>query len=312
MMNSHRAVLSLVLGTMLSLSQLHAFAQQNEVPVNEPKEDTTQTENLKTNLGADEIKDLVRRVAENDISNNQKAKNYTFIQRTVQRKLDGDGSVKSTETKTFEIMQLYGEQVARLIEKDDKPLSDKDAAKEEEKIQKVIKKRSGESEQDRNKRLEKQAKDREEARKFVKEICDAYDMKVSGTDNVDGHEVLIIDGNPRPDFQPKMKDAKYLKDFKLRAWIDPQMEQWVKLDAEAIDNISWGAFLVKINKGMHLQIQQTHVNDDIWLPQRLQLKLGGRALFKSLNYDIDVTFRDYRKFRTDVKISEPTEISERQ
>src|SRR5271166_3760924 len=54
--------------------------------------------------------------------------------------------------------KLSQEQMQRLIQKDDKPLSEKDAAKEEEKIQKVIDKRKNESEGDRRKRQEKEAK----------------------------------------------------------------------------------------------------------------------------------------------------------
>ncbi len=135
-------------------------------------------------------------------------------------------------------------------------------------------------------------------------------MRVAGRENVEGRELLMIDGDPRPGYQPKLKDAKYLTKFRIRAWIDQATEQWVKLDAEAIDNISWGAFLVKINKGMHLEIMQTRVNDEVWLPQRVEVKLGGRALFKSLNMEIDASYRDYKKFRTDVKISEPTPIPE--
>ena len=57
-------------------------------------------------------------------------------------------------------MELYGEQVQRVIEKDDKALDTKDAAKEEEKIQKIIDKRKNESESDRKKREEKEEKDR--------------------------------------------------------------------------------------------------------------------------------------------------------
>jgi len=56
-----------------------------------------------------------------------------------------------------------GEQVQRLTEKDDKPLSKKDADKEEEKIQKIIEKRKNESDSDRKKRLEREEKDREQA-----------------------------------------------------------------------------------------------------------------------------------------------------
>ena len=41
------------------------------------------------------------------------------------RRLDGKGQVKSTETKTSDVMEIYGEQVQKLVAKDDKPLSDK-------------------------------------------------------------------------------------------------------------------------------------------------------------------------------------------
>ncbi len=84
-------------------------------------------------LSEDQIRDLIRQTAANDMENDKRQRDYTYIQREEQHKLDGKGEVKSTETKTSEIMELYGEPVERLIAKDDKPLSDKDAKKEEEK-----------------------------------------------------------------------------------------------------------------------------------------------------------------------------------
>lgn len=92
-------------------------------------------------LSQDQIRDLIRRAAERDIANDRQAANYTYIERAEQHKLDGSGRVNSTESKTYEVMALYGEQVRRLIAKDDTPLSAKDAAKEEEKIQKLIEER---------------------------------------------------------------------------------------------------------------------------------------------------------------------------
>ena len=105
-----------------------------------------------TSLSEDQIRELIRHTAANDMENDKRQRDYTYIQREEQHKLDGNGQRKSTETKTTEIMELYGEPVERLLSKDDKPLSDKDARKEEEKIQKVIEKRKNESEKDRKKR----------------------------------------------------------------------------------------------------------------------------------------------------------------
>ena len=85
--------------------------------------------------------------------------------------------MKSSESKTYEIMVLYEEPVRKLIARDDKPFSENDTRKEDEKVQKIIEKRKNESEDDRQKRLEKQNKEQEEGRKFVKEIADAYNFR---------------------------------------------------------------------------------------------------------------------------------------
>src|ERR1700730_2518364 len=87
-------------------------------------------------LSEDQIRELIRQTAEKDMENDKRQRDYTYIQREEEHKLDGKGQVKSTETKTSEVMELYGEPVERLIAKDDKPPSGKDAKKEEEKIQK--------------------------------------------------------------------------------------------------------------------------------------------------------------------------------
>src|SRR5450755_3580916 len=88
-------------------------------------------------LSEDQIRVLIRQTAEKDMENDKRQRDYTYIQREEEQRLDGKGHAKSTEVKTSEVMELYGEQVERLIAKDDKPLSEKDAKKEEEKIQKL-------------------------------------------------------------------------------------------------------------------------------------------------------------------------------
>src|SRR5271170_7688447 len=103
-------------------------------------------------LSQDQIRELIRQTAEKDMENDKQQRDYTYIQREEEHRLDGKGQIKSTETRTSEIMEIYGEQVERLTAKDDKPLSDKDAKKEEDKIQKLIDKRKNESEEDRKKR----------------------------------------------------------------------------------------------------------------------------------------------------------------
>src|SRR5437868_6143519 len=73
-------------------------------------------------LTNEQVKQLINQVAEKDIENDKRQRNYTYTQRQEVHKLDGKGQLKSTETETHEVMMLYGEQVERLVPKDDKPL----------------------------------------------------------------------------------------------------------------------------------------------------------------------------------------------
>ena len=256
-----------------------------------------------TSLSEEQIRELIRQTAEKDMENDKRQRDYTYIQREEESKLDGKGQVKSTEIKTSEIMELYGEQVERLIAKDDKPLSDKDAKKEEEKIQKLIDKRKNESPEDRKKREDKEEKEREQNRQFVREVADAYNFKLAGIESLAGRDTYVIDGEPRPGYQAHLKEAKILPKFRFRAWIDKGESQWKKLDIQCIDTVSFGLFLARIHKGSRILIEQTRVNDEVWLPQHVAVKVDVRvALLKDFDIEDDLTFRDYKKFRTDTKI----------
>jgi hypothetical protein len=254
-------------------------------------------------LSQEQMQRLLRLVADKDLENDKRLRNYTYIERDEEHKLDGKGQVKSTEAKTYEVMELYGEQVQRLTEKNDKPLDAKDAAKEEEKIQKIINKRKDESENDRKKRGEKEEKGREEDRKFVIEVADAYNFKLVGTELVGGREAWVIDGEPRPGFVPHMKQSKFLTKFRGRVWIDKSDFQLAKMDVECLDTISWGLFMARIHKGSRFMLEQTRVNEEVWLPRELTVKVDVRlALLKNFNVDLEQSFHDYKKFRATSRV----------
>lgn len=257
----------------------------------------------KGNLSQEQMRQLFRVVADKDIENDKRLRDYTYIERDEEHKLDGKGQIKSTEIKTYEVLEIEHEQVQRLMEKDGKPLDSKDAAKEDEKIQKIIDKRNGESEEERNKREQKEEKDREEGRQFVREVADAYNFHLAGTESLNGRDAWVIDAEPRAGFEPHMKDARFLPKFRGRVWIDKAETQWAKMDIECIDTVSIGLFLARFHKGSRIVIEQTRVNDEVWLPKHVAVKLDLRvALLKEYNLEEEQTFRDYKKFRTSARI----------
>jgi hypothetical protein len=258
---------------------------------------------LAATLSNDQIKSLIRDVAEKDIENDKRQRDYTYVERVEEHKLNGKGDVASTEIRTYDVMQIYNEQCRRMISKDDKPLSPKDSVREDEKLQKIIDKRKHESDAQREKRLKEEEKDREDTRQFVKEVADAYNFTLVGVETLDGRESYMIDAEPRPGFEAKRKEAKILPKFRFRVWIDRAENQWVKLDAQCIDTVTLGIFLARIHKGSRIVIDTTRVNDEVWLPRHLAVHVDVRlALLKNYNLEQDVTYKDYRKFHTQTKI----------
>jgi hypothetical protein len=254
--------------------------------------------------------EIVRRAAMNDLDNDQKQRSYTYIQHTLQKKLNGNGEVRSTETKTHEVMVLYGEQVERLIEKNDQPLSPKEAEKEERRINDLTEKWKNQSEEKRAKRLEKHEKERNEERAFVEEIPNAFMFTRLADETMRGRDTFVIVADPKPGYEPRTRNAKFLTKFHFKVWVDKAEYQWARLEAEALDTISWGLFLARVHKGTRFELDQIRVNDEVWLPQTFHALLDIRvALVKNFNYDVTADFHDYKKFRSETRITGASEIT---
>lgn len=308
-------VLALILFTVAGVAPV--LCQQDSPDVTNhasiPRNSVDLTPDANGKLTQEQMQQLLRIVAEKDVDNDKRVRDYTYTERDVENKLNGKGQTKSTEVKTYDVLEIDGEQVQRLIKKNDQPLDAKESAKEDEKIQKIIDKRKNESDADRKKREEKQEKDREDDRKFVREVADAYTFTLVGTEQVGGRDAWVIQGEPRPGFEPQMKEAKFLPKFHGRVWIDKSDLQLAKLDVEAIDTVSVGWVLARIHKGTRVMLEQTRVNDEVWLPEHVTFKIDARvALLKGFLVDGDQTFSDYKKFRTSAKIVGYGEVKEPQ
>jgi hypothetical protein len=275
------------------------LAKQTPDPAN--RIDLTPDANGK--LSQEQMQQLFRVAADKDMENDKRARDYTYTERDVEHKLDGKGNTKSTEIKTYDVLEIYGEQLQKLTAKDDKPLDAKESGKEDAKIQKIIDKRKNESDADRKKREEKEEKERENDRKFEREVADAYNFTLVGTEQLDGRDAWVINAEPRPGFEPHMREAKFLPKFHGRVWIDKSDLQLAKLDVEAIDTVSVGWVLARIHKGTRVTLEQIRVNDEVWLPEHVTFKVDARvALFKGFLMDGDQTYSDYKKFRTSARI----------
>ena len=73
---------------------------------------------------------------------------------------------------------------------------------------------------------------------------------------------------PKPGYRAKSRDGAVLAKIRGKIWISKSGYQWVKLEAQTTATVSFGLFLARLNPGARLVMEQTRVNDEIWLPKR--------------------------------------------
>jgi hypothetical protein len=252
---------------------------------------------------AQDARAIVNKSVELDQTNWLRMKDYTWIARETVHTLDSKGQAKSTQSKAWETVILFGEPHRRMLERDGHPLPPADQRKEQEKLDKAVAKLQKETPEQNQRRLAEHEKDRQKDREFLREIPDLYDFRLEGEDRLDGHEVWVIDATPRASYQPKSRDARELQKVQGKLWIDKAEYQWVRLEAETTATITFGWFLVRLNPGAKLVFEQTRVNDEVWLPKREAVTAAARlGLVKKEALDYELTWNNYRKFQVDSKV----------
>jgi hypothetical protein len=254
-------------------------------------------------LYAQDAREIVRKSVELDQANWLRMKDYTWVARETERHLNSKGQTKSVDSRAWETLILYGEPHRHIIERDGKPLSPEEQRKQQEKLDKAVQKLERETSEHKQHRMAEYEKERQKDREFLREIPELYDFQLEGDAKVDGHDAWVIAATPKAGYRPKLSDAKPLLKIKGKLWVDKAEYQWVRLEAETTDTISFGLFLARLSPGAKLVFEQTRVNDEVWLPKREYTIGSGRlGLVKKIAMEQELTWSNYRKFQVESRV----------
>jgi hypothetical protein len=249
-------------------------------------------------------REIVRRSLDAFEGENSKiALSYTFLERVETRQLDGDGRVKSKSAKTHDVTMVEGSPYRRPVERDDEPLPAEEERRQQEDLRKSIEARLKETPKQREKRLADFEKQRTKYRDALREIPDAYNFRLLGEEEIDGRPVYIIEGLPKPGYRPRSRYARLFAHLKGTLRISKTDYHWARTEAELIDNFHFGWILVRVAKGARVRLEQTRVNDEVWLPLRVWFVASARiGIFKRVNVEQENTYSRYRKFQAESRI----------
>jgi hypothetical protein len=190
---------------------------------------------------------------------------------------------------------IDGSQYNQLIAINERPLSPGEKINEENKLRAEVLRRGHESDRERNKRVARFRKEREQDHTMLKEMADAFDFRPAGEANINGHDCWVFDAQPKPGYQPKTRETKVLSGMKGKLWIDKSQDQWVRVEAEVMRPVSLYGVFARVGPGTHFFLEQAPVAGNLWLPTRFSVSVRASALgFINEDSTDDETYRQYK------------------
>lgn len=138
---------------------------------------------------------------------------------------------------------------------------------------------------------------RERGTSVVDDVAAMLDVKIDHRDRLDSRDAIVVTFTPKRDAQPRTREGRLARAFVGEIWIDEQARQVVKVEARAIDDLSFGyGVLGRLNDGATVTVRQQAIDTNLWLPVSIRFDGEGRALlFRKLRINFAVDWFDYRR-----------------
>lgn len=233
---------------------------------------------------------------------------YSYEQKIIKREIGKDGVLRETESETNQLSFYKGYRISRMIEKNGRPLNEREQASEDREVQKRVEDIERRIVREEKRRLSQSASgppDGESRRISIAEVLRASNLLNPRRERYRGRDVIVFDFEPNPRFDYKNAQS-FLKFFGKTAgvmWIDEKDKQVARIDAVLFDSYKvGGGILANLKKGASFTLEQERVNNEIWLPSVADINLDVRVLLVAgINVNQVIRSYNYRKFETEVK-----------
>jgi len=213
---------------------------------------------------------------------------YTYVERDRDRRLDWEGRVKSEDVDVSRTILVNGVPFEQLVERNGRPPSAELERKEKEKLEKL----KHETPQQRTERLRRQA---EENASLVREVPKAFDFQLLDEEVVNGRAAYVLKATPHPGYYGQGRFGKMFSKLEGKLWVDKQDLGWINVDGQVIQPFSMGLFLARVLRGAHITMEQTRVDEGIWMPAHIEVRAAAKIFFvKSLVIDRILTYSEYK------------------
>jgi len=241
-------------------------------------------------LSAQEIVDRAVARSESQMELNTELQFRAYLLSEVES-LDGEGTVTKTESSLYERYPIHGAIHEELIEKDGRPLTDKEKEEEKEKRDKFR--------QEVKERVSKgkppQPEDEQRVH-FNQEFMSRYNTKLVGEERIRDYFCWVIQFEPREGDLPverRLDEALNRSTGKL--WISQEDFGLVRVEFEMREPIRYLAGILATVRDTVGRLEFDRIEEDVWFPVDFELALDMRILFKNIRRNIKLNWRVYQR-----------------
>lgn len=240
----------------------------------------------------------MRAVEANERASEALEKDYLFTSLATEQDNDGHGGIKKTETREYDVFWVGGVEVERMTKKDGKPLSDEDAKKESERVDKEVAKA-------KERRAKADAEGKESSPHgddivTVSRLLELGSFTNARRVQINGRDTIAVDFSGNPKAKTRNRFEEVIRDIAGTVWIDEQDKTLVRAQGHFLNAFKvGGGLLANIRAGTNFSGEWKKVNDEVWLPAEFHGQGEARALllFK-FDGSLQVVESNYRKFKT--------------
>jgi len=232
---------------------------------------------------------LLARLRENQQALEQLREKCAYTETSTQYQLDKHGAVKEKGSETREMTIYRGHRIWRTIAKNGRPLSPKDQAKEDRRVEKTI----------RDLDSGRWAPPPDNQRRVkLSDLLRVSRFTSARRERFRERGVIIIDFEPNPNFKPAHLYDRFINNLAGAIWVDEHDLQIARAEFQLVDVFKvGGGALASMKSGSRFVTEQDRVNDGTWLPIYDEVSIGARAMLVA-NFDIKqkFTYGAYRRF----------------
>jgi len=235
---------------------------------------------------------LKQRAIANMKKSEEALERYSCIVREQGDELDGNGKVKKHESRRMERFFVHGMQIDHVLARDGKDLTGGDAKKEQDRVDKEVRKYSD---------LQQVSKRQDREEKQFDMFLRAQRFTNGRREVRNGRSTVVYDLTGDPAFRPRNLEERFAQAVTGRLWMDEEAGTPVELRIETTRDVKiGGGLLANLHKGFVLHLTQQRQPEGVWLTKSVGGNGDARAgLFFHPRFRFQEELENCRLFSVD-------------